>query len=66
MSMSTDKSEHTQMLLAHGVELSESVNEQNWLLDEMSYMTKNTDEMGNVVSSVLEHYASQDSLSRLM
>jgi len=66
MAISTDSSYSTEILLGHGVELTESIKDKNWSLDEMSYLTKETDEIGNVISSVLEHYVSQDSLSRLM
>jgi hypothetical protein len=37
-----------------------------WQLDELSYRTTESDLQGNVIRSVVEHYISQDSLSRLM
>jgi len=66
MSISTDSSLSTEALLGHGIELTESIKEHNLLLDEMSYQTREKDEIGNIISSVLEHYVAQDSLSRLM
>jgi hypothetical protein len=37
-----------------------------WQLDELSYRTTETDLQGNVLRSVVEHYISQNSLSRLL
>jgi hypothetical protein len=66
LKISSDSHKSTQDLLSHGSLLTDDVADFGWSMDEISYMTKNKDDMNNVVSSVIEHYVSQDSLSRLM
>lgn len=66
MSVTTDSSESTQALLSEGADLNAGIQSMDWSLDEISYMTREKEAHKNVVHSVLEHYASQDSLSRLM
>jgi len=66
MAITTDGQESTEALLSHGIDLTDSIKEQAWSLDEISYMSKSKDEVGNVIGSVLEHFVTQGSLSRLM
>jgi len=66
LNISADSHETTQQLLAHAGELNEQLNDQGWLLDETGYATRSPDSMGNIATSVVEHYMAQDSLSRLM
>jgi len=66
LNISADSHETTQRLLAHAGELNAQLNDQGWLLDETGYATKSPDSMGDIATSVVEHYMAQDSLSRLM
>lgn len=66
MAVSTNSTDSTEAMFSHGNELTESIKDQNWGLDEVSYLTNDENSAGNVVRSVLEYYVSQNSLSRLM
>jgi hypothetical protein len=66
LKISADSHQATRQLLEHGHSLDQELDGFGWILDEISYATRERDEMGQVMSSVIEHYMAQDSLSRLM
>lgn len=66
LKVSADSHDASQALIASASELGEQLNDFGWQLDEISYSTRSRDDMGDVVGTVVDHYLSQDSLSRLM
>lgn len=66
LKVASDSHQATRHLLEHGHSLDQELDSYGWILDEISYATQARDDMGQVVSSVIEHYMNQDSLSRLM
>jgi hypothetical protein len=66
LKMSSDSYESSRILLEYGGELNQELVERGWALDEISYTTKHCNDMGDIVGSVVDHFLSQESLSRLV
>lgn len=66
MAITADDEFATEQLARYLPELKAVLAGSGWRLDEVSYETVENDLRGNVLGSVVEHYISQDSLSRLM
>ncbi|MCW8931130.1 MAG: flagellar hook-length control protein FliK [Gammaproteobacteria bacterium] len=64
--ISSDSHSSTQHLLENAKYLNDDLMENAWSLDEIAYATHQMNEKNGIVTSVIEHYASQDSFSRLM
>jgi hypothetical protein len=64
--VATDNESATGELARYLPDLKKGLTAFGWQLDELSYRTTEADLQGNVIKSVVEHYISQDSLSRLM
>jgi hypothetical protein len=64
--VATDNEPATGELARFLPDLKKSLTAYGWQLDELSYRTTEADLQGNVIKSVVEHFISQDSLSRLM
>lgn len=64
--IASDNEEATQWLAHYMPELKASLADADWQIDELSYRTHFTDAENNVLASVVNHYVSQDSLSRLL
>jgi Flagellar hook-length control protein FliK len=62
----TDDHSNTEYLAQYMTYLKNTVADADWELDEISYGTKINDTDNAVVRSVVEHYITQDSLSRLI
>ena len=63
--VTTENSEATAYLAGYMTTLKDDLEQIGWAIDELSYETK-TEGIGGVNTAVVEHYISQDSLSRLM
>lgn len=66
LNVTCDNAESTRCLIDHGQYLIRDINAFGWELGRVSYTTESYDHLNQVVNSVVEHFASQDSLSRLM
>ncbi len=64
--ISSDSRDSTEYLLEYAAGLNRDLNHHAWSLDEVAYSTKTSDEQGNVLNSIIQHYVAQDSLSQLM
>lgn len=64
--VSSDKQSSTELLVEYASLLKDDLVAYGWKLDEISYLTKHKDDMGDVVATVMQHYVSQDSLNRVM
>jgi len=62
----TERHEVTDFMASHMSVLKTMLKQNDWLLDEISYGTVLNGSSNAVVDSVVEHYISQDSLSRLV
>lgn len=62
----TDDHSNTEFLAQYMTHLKNTVSSIGWELDEISYGTKINDTDNAIVRSIVEHYVSQDSLSRLV
>ena len=62
----SEKEDITERMSYYLPDLKNVLQEFEWQLDEISYETAHKDAQGNVLGAVVDHYVSQDSLSRLM
>jgi len=65
VNINTDKDIITDELVKYMPQLKSDLLSQMIKIDELSYETSVTDDLGNVISSVVDHYVTQDSLSRV-
>jgi hypothetical protein len=65
INMDTEKNIITNELVKYMPVLKQEFEQYDFRIDELSYGVKRADTMNNVIGSVVEHYITQDSLSRL-
>lgn len=66
LTIATTYAASTQTLSRYLGDLKSTLAAFGWYADELEYVTTSSDSAGRVIRSVVEHYVSQDSLSRLM
>ncbi len=64
--ITSESRDSTEYLLEYATDLNRDLKHHEWSLDEVAYSTKTSDEQGNVLNSIIQHYVAQDSLSQLM